>query len=286
LNPRSRSAQKNIAHVYSERLDRPQDAIAAPLPAIDYTIFGAVVSDSFGVDPDDPTGDPVHQCPDDPLMFCYPGGAPSPDPYLWDDFLDTLPEVPDLSGSELADLLLGDWWSWFWDQEPGNGPPLTLDDDYQTDQDTPLTVDPAAGVLGNDVEPEADPVSAILLDDVRFGTLALQLDGSFVYRPAPLFFGVDAPSPIQANRTSASTSLETTEPVVDQQFSNGQRPADLVRGPTALAPSHSKRAEGVFERSNDMAVRRAAYLLTNHRPVEFDDVLADVLASAGRTPRR
>ena len=173
------------------RLDVAVASFASPLPAIGYTILGALVSDPFGVDPEDPTGDPVHECPDDPSMFCYPGDVRSTDPFLWDDFLESLPEVPNLSGSELADLLLGDWWSWFWNQDPANGPPLSLDDQYQTDQDAVLEVDPGLGVLHNDVEPESHPVSAILLDDVRFGALTLQLDGSFVYLPDPLFFGID-----------------------------------------------------------------------------------------------
>ena len=41
-----------------------------------------------------------------------------------------------------------------------NDPPVATDDAYSTDEDTPLTV-ATPGVLGNDTDPDGDPLKAI-----------------------------------------------------------------------------------------------------------------------------
>lgn len=94
---------------------------------------GTSFSDPFSVDPIDPTENPVFTCPGNDGVYCYPGGIISEDPYLWEDFLDTLPELPNLDSTELIDLLLADWWSWYWSQQQHNGPVLTRDDEYAVD---------------------------------------------------------------------------------------------------------------------------------------------------------
>ena len=75
----------------------------------------------------------------------------------------------------------------------GNQAPVAVDDDiYSVDEDTltPLDVE-APGVLGNDTDPENDPLTAILVDDVTNGTLTLNSDGSFTYTPNANFSGTD-----------------------------------------------------------------------------------------------
>ena len=67
-----------------------------------------------------------------------------------------------------------------------NGPPQAVDDAYATDEDVPLSVGAASGVLSNDTDPNSDALSAVLVDDVpaASGTLTLDADGSFDYAPA------------------------------------------------------------------------------------------------------
>jgi hypothetical protein len=69
--------------------------------------------------------------------------------------------------------------------------PSAADDKYTTDQNVPLIV-PAPGVLTNDGDPDADPLSAVLLTPPAHGTLQLNLDGSFTYTPTVHFSGNDS----------------------------------------------------------------------------------------------
>ncbi len=47
------------------------------------------------------------------------------------------------------------------------------------------------GVLGNDIDAEGDPISAVLVSGPTNGSLTLNPDGSFIYTPNLLFFGTD-----------------------------------------------------------------------------------------------
>ncbi len=69
-----------------------------------------------------------------------------------------------------------------------NVAPVAADDSYTTDELTPLTV-PAPGVLENDSDANGDAITATLTTTPAQGTLALELDGSFVYTPALGFPG-------------------------------------------------------------------------------------------------
>ena len=72
-----------------------------------------------------------------------------------------------------------------------NEPPIAVDDEYTTDEDTPLNV-PAPGVLLNDTDPDGNPMNAILDVGPTNGTLTLNLNGSFVYTPTLYYNGEDS----------------------------------------------------------------------------------------------
>jgi uncharacterized protein len=72
-----------------------------------------------------------------------------------------------------------------------NAPPAADDDDYTTNEDTPLNV-AAPGVLTNDTDGNNDPLTAVLVSNPTNGTLALNPDGSFSYSPASNFNGSDS----------------------------------------------------------------------------------------------
>ena len=65
-----------------------------------------------------------------------------------------------------------------------NAAPVAVADEYTTNEDEVLTVDAVTGVLANDTDIDGDELTAVLVDDVSYGTLVLAADGSFVYTPA------------------------------------------------------------------------------------------------------
>lgn len=70
-----------------------------------------------------------------------------------------------------------------------NQPPTANDDSYEMaerDGNGPLTLDvPAPGVLGNDSDPEDDPLTASDATTTDGGAVTLNADGSFAYTPDP-----------------------------------------------------------------------------------------------------
>jgi VCBS repeat-containing protein len=72
-----------------------------------------------------------------------------------------------------------------------NDKPVAADDAYSTDEDTALTVN-GPGVLGNDSDPDDDPLSAVRVSGPSHGTLTLNANGSFTYTPASNFNGSDS----------------------------------------------------------------------------------------------
>jgi VCBS repeat-containing protein len=73
-----------------------------------------------------------------------------------------------------------------------NQAPVAVNDAYSTPEDTPLTV-PAPGVLGNDTDPESNPLTASVVagSGPAHGTLAFNQNGAFSYTPAANFNGTD-----------------------------------------------------------------------------------------------
>ncbi|MFN4261096.1 MAG: Ig-like domain-containing protein [Gemmataceae bacterium] len=69
-----------------------------------------------------------------------------------------------------------------------NDYPEAHDDYYFTDEDVPLFVS-VPGVLGND---SGDNLTAVLVDDVLYGTLTLYASGAFDYTPNTGFSGMDS----------------------------------------------------------------------------------------------
>lgn len=74
---------------------------------------------------------------------------------------------------------------------PVDDAPLGQGDEFELDEDTSL-IQMAPGVLGNDLDLEGDPLSAVLLSAPTHGTLLLQTNGSFTYQPAANHSGGDS----------------------------------------------------------------------------------------------
>ncbi|MGH3477235.1 MAG: Ig-like domain-containing protein, partial [Nocardioidaceae bacterium] len=72
-----------------------------------------------------------------------------------------------------------------------NDAATAVDNAYSTGEDTTLTVN-APGVLGNDSDPDGDPLTAVLGSGPSHGTLTLNANGSFSYTPAANYNGTDS----------------------------------------------------------------------------------------------
>lgn len=86
-----------------------------------------------------------------------------------------------------------------------NGQPTALDDAASGSHDAPISGD----VLANDLDPDGDPLTAVLVTDVASGGLALASDGTWTYTPAAGFVGPDS----FAYRASDGASVSTVATV-------------------------------------------------------------------------
>lgn len=74
-----------------------------------------------------------------------------------------------------------------------NAAPTADADAYSVDEDTPLVVNTATGVLNGDTDPNGDPLTAVIdVSPTHALSFTLNSDGSFSYTPAADFNGSDA----------------------------------------------------------------------------------------------
>jgi VCBS repeat-containing protein len=73
---------------------------------------------------------------------------------------------------------------------PVNDPPVAMDDEYTTKEDTPLIID-TPGVISNDSDIDSIDLSTALQNEPSHGSLEMSIDGSFTYTPTLNFNGVD-----------------------------------------------------------------------------------------------
>jgi VCBS repeat-containing protein len=106
---------------------------------------------------------------------------------------------------------------------PVNDAPVAGNNSYTVNEDTPLSV-AAPGVLGNDSDPDGDPLTAVLATGPANGTLTLNANGSFAYTPRTNFNGTDsftyqAQDPSAAPSSPATVTITVT-PVNDAPVAN------------------------------------------------------------------
>ncbi len=92
--------------------------------------------------------------------------------------------------------------------DPVNDAPIAVDDIETTDEDVPVVVD----LLGNDVDPDGDPLAISSLDvDPAEGSVVDNGDGTVTFTPAPDFNG---PATITYTVTDGNGGSDTGEAVV------------------------------------------------------------------------
>ena len=70
----------------------------------------------------------------------------------------------------------------------GNDPPVAIDDNATTQEDTAVVID----VLSNDSDPDGSPIGVIAVTQGSNGTVTNNGDGTVTYNPNPGFSGTDS----------------------------------------------------------------------------------------------
>jgi hypothetical protein len=137
----------------------------------------------------DADGDPLVaemvQFPSSGNLYIDPSGAfmYEPIPNFDSDVTFTYRVFDGIEWSEPVEVLI--------DMFAVNDSPIAEDDYFSTTVDVPLEV-LSPGVLGNDSDPiEGDGLTAVLVSSPMFGTVDVNLDGSFTYTPDPGYIGWD-----------------------------------------------------------------------------------------------
>ena len=97
---------------------------------------------------------------------------------------------------------------------PVNDAPVARDDSYTLTESATLTVTAATSVLSNDTDIEGDLLRAVLVTEPAHGTLLLNSDGSFSYKPDADFRGVDV-FEYRVSDGSSISRVATVSVVVD-----------------------------------------------------------------------
>ena len=118
-----------------------------------------------------------------------------------------------------------------------NRAPIASVDSYSTQQGTSLNIAAANGVLANDVDPDGDTITAVLVSNVAHGTLTLSENGSFNYAPVADFVGTDRFTYQTSDGTLTSSTVEVTiavEAVANTFALNENSPTGTVVGRVQL----------------------------------------------------
>lgn len=127
-----------------------------------------------------------------------------------------------------------------------NRPPVANPDSYVTDEDMPLHIS-APGVLGNDSDPDGNPLTAVLVSGPSHGALNLNPDGSFIYTPTQNFYGTDTfsykASDGQAFSNEAPVTI-TVQPVNDPPAADAGGPYTVPEGESVTLSGSGSDVDG------------------------------------------
>jgi VCBS repeat-containing protein len=131
--------------------------------------------------------------------------------------------------------------------QSSNLPPSATDDPYSTGVNVPLSV-PAPGVLGNDTDPNGDPLTAILELTTTNGSLSFSTDGSFTYTPNLDFTGQDS---FTYHATDGSLDSNTATVTINVQVGNTAPNANHDSYSVPMNNALSVSAPGVLANDTD-----------------------------------
>jgi len=97
-------------------------------------------------------------------------------------------------------------------------PPTAVGESYTVAEDGTLSVTSALGVLANDHDPENNPLTAQLVTGPAHGTLTLNANGSFTYKPAANYSGPDSFTYNAYDGTTGTPALVTLTVTPDNDW--------------------------------------------------------------------
>ncbi|MCA1683923.1 MAG: tandem-95 repeat protein, partial [Actinobacteria bacterium] len=166
-----------------------------------------------------------------------------------------------------------------------NQAPVAGDDAYASA--SLFLIVPAPGVLGNDSDPDGDPLTAQLQTAPANGTVTLSPDGSFIYQSNPGFDGTDtftylARDPRGANTTATVTIAASASPLVldNDNFAD----AKVISGPSGAIVGTTEGATsepGEFGHANSSSSNSIWY-----QWIAPDDLKVTFDTCSGQTPSR
>ena len=110
----------------------------------------------------------------------------------------------------------------------GNMNPVLVDDTATTDEDTAVVIN----VLGNDSDPEDDPLTVMDTTDPANGTASINGDGTVTYTPDAGFIGTDTfdytVTDDQGNVSTATVTVVVSDPAVRDGIVSGTGGDDLI----------------------------------------------------------
>jgi VCBS repeat-containing protein len=120
-----------------------------------------------------------------------------------------------------------------------NKAPVAVADSYTTDEDTPLTVSAAKGLLANDTDADGNALRAEATSNPAHGTLIQYNDGSFVYKPDANWHGTDSFT------YRVSDGALFSDPVKVDLTVNPVNDAPVLSGTTLVSSLNENTAAGV-----------------------------------------
>ncbi|HET9153354.1 MAG TPA: cadherin-like domain-containing protein [Solirubrobacterales bacterium] len=119
-----------------------------------------------------------------------------------------------------------------------NTEPISKGDSFSVNQGGALSI-PASGVLGNDSDPDGDPLTATLESAPANGSVSLQPDGGFTYTPKSGFTGTDSfsyrASDGNGSGNSATVSINVVAPPPPSSSSSSSPPPPASSPPPLLS---------------------------------------------------
>lgn len=160
--------------------------------------------------------------------------------------------------------------------------PIAINDSYTVDEDGTLKVE-APGVLANESDPQDDPITTLLKQDVKNGTLVLDTDGAFLYKPNPDFHGSDFFTYGVTDGTHVSFEARVTiivEPVSDTLTVTKTADTDET---TCNVDCSLREAIAKAEPGDTIVIAAGTYTLTLGRELRIDKDLTLTGAGAKAT---
>jgi VCBS repeat-containing protein len=154
-----------------------------------------------------------------------------------------------------------------------NGAPTAASDQYATDEDAPLTVTAAQGVLSNDTDPDGDALTAAIASQPANGTVTLNSNGSFTYTPNANANGNDSftyrANDGQANSGAATVTI-TVNPVNDPpSFTAGGDQSTSAAASNATGETVAGWATGISAGPGNESGQTVSFQVTTNNDAAF-----------------